>query len=543
MGFLSSLLLLWGFHTAAALHRSSPVERGLNSINPNTSLYLPPPSEDPWFQPPTGWKSTSTGTALKVRASAYNPDVIDVGNCIDTFQVLYRTTDTHTNASWAVTTVFIPASHAQCNNGTNPENCSHGIVSYEVPYDSADPDAAPSYLLQFGEPYGEIYDLLNRGWFVNVPDYEGPLSSYCAGMQSGHATLDSLKAVLQVAGQFGLRMSDAKAALWGYSGGAMATEFAAELASSYAPDLKLAGVVHGGLVPNVMDGEQRMNGKDAAGLIMAGILGITSQHPEARKYIDSRLKESGPYNKTRFYSALGMNGVQVLLAFENESVYDYFQNGRADLENPILTDMYNKDALMGIHGTPNMPVFIYKAVQDQMSPANATDALVDAFCKDGANILYHRNNMGGHNSELWQGRARALAFLSTVIDGTNELPMPKTGCKIENVTVAVTVTLNWTLVMEGSQRVNYEAITVNHVNATVLANGSVLWPEGNSSVLINPVPNKRDEGLGFMEFVGTLGRKKVDGEVLRDVGRRLDVLAPQEWWFSTRVPFNTAGGG
>lgn len=118
-----------------------------------------------------------------------------------------------------------------------------------------------------------------------------------------------------------------------------------------------------------------------------GILGITSQHPEARKYIDSRLKEFGPYNKTRFYSALGMNGVQVLLAFENESVYDYFKNGKGDLENPILTDMYNKDALMGIHGIPNMPVFIYKAVQDQMSPASATDTLVETLLPEWCEYL------------------------------------------------------------------------------------------------------------------------------------------------------------
>jgi len=540
MHFPSSFLLLWGVYAAQVLTASLPslpVKREVNAFNPNPPSYLLPPSVDPWYEPPAGWQNASTGTALKVRSSAYS--IINIGNCIDTFQVLYRTTDTHTNASWAVTTVFIPASHAQCKNGTNPDKCSHGIVSYEVPYDSASPDAAPSYLLQFSEPYGEMYDLLTRGWFVNVPDFEGPLSSYCAGMQSGHATLDSVKAVLQVAGQFGLRTSDAKAALWGYSGGAMATEFAAELAGSYAPDLKLAGVVHGGLVPSVMDGEERLNGKDAAGLIFSGLLGITSQHPEARKYIDSRLKDTGPYNRTRFYSALGMNGIQVLLAFEYENIYNYFKNGKADLDNPLLTNMYNKDATMGIHGTPNMPVFIYKAIQDQMSPANFTDVLVDNFCKDGANILYHRNNLGGHNSELWQGRARALSFLSDVIDGTNELNMPKKGCKTENVTFAVSVTVNHTRVMEGSQQVDFWATVVNPVNATVLANGSVLWPVGTGWVLINPIPNKRDEGLGFGELVGRLV-----GEGLKDVGRRLDVLAPKEWWFSsTKTPFNTVSGG
>jgi hypothetical protein len=107
----------------------------------NSSTLLPPPSADPWFQPPADWQLKTPGSVLKVRKSPYSN--ITIANCIDTFQVQYRTTDTHNNASWAVSTQFIPASHAKCN-ATHPELCAHGIVSYEIPYDSADPDATPS---------------------------------------------------------------------------------------------------------------------------------------------------------------------------------------------------------------------------------------------------------------------------------------------------------------------------------------------------------------------------------------------------------------
>ncbi|CZR51588.1 related to lipase 1 [Phialocephala subalpina] len=430
----------------------------------NSSTLLPPPSADPWFQPPADWQLKTPGSVLKVRKSPYSN--ITIANCIDTFQVQYRTTDTHNNASWAVSTQFIPASHAKCN-ATHPELCAHGIVSYEIPYDSADPDATPGYLLQWGEPYGEMSDLLARGWFVSVPDYEGPLSSYCAGVQAGHATLDSVRAVLQVAGDFGLRTADARAALWGYSGGAMATEFAAELAGSYTPDLKLAGVVEGGTAPNITTVGKLMNGKDTAGLLVAGLVGITSQHTEARQYILSRLKNSGPYNITGFLNATNMSGVQALVNYMYQDVYKYFLGGESDLDSKILTDMYNQDAVMGYHGTPNMPMFIYKAISDEMSAVNETDALVDSFCKQGANILYHRNSIGGHNQELWQGRHRALDFLAEVLDGTNGtnvtsgIEIPQKGCLVKNVTVAVTVK-----VVNGS-------IVVNPVNVTVLSNGTV----------------------------------------------------------------------
>jgi hypothetical protein len=404
----------------------------------NASLSIPAPSQDPWFKPPSNWTLTSPGTVLKVRASPYKE--INIGHCIDTFQVLFRTTDTHQNASWAVTTVFIPSSQAACNLTSNPDACAHGIVSYQIPYDTADPDASPSYLLQYGEPYGEMNDLLNRGWFVSVPDYEGPLASYCEGIQSGHATLDSLQAVLQVAGDFGLRSSLARVALWGYSGGALATEFAAELAGQYAPNLKIAGAVFGGTAPNLTTVGQRMNGQDTAGLLVAGIVGLTTQYPDARDFLVSRMYTNGTYNASTFLSAENMTAVQALDYFMYQDAYNYFLNGEADLYGPIMLEVSNRDGVMGYHGTPNMPVFVYKAIDDEMSPANETDALVDQYCRQGANILYHRNVLGGHNQELWSGRGRAMDYLSAVLDGTNAINYPKTGCEVVNVTVAVNVT-------------------------------------------------------------------------------------------------------
>jgi hypothetical protein len=68
-----------------------------------------------------------------------------------------------------------------------------------------------------------------------------------------------------------------------------------------------------------------------------------------------------------------------------------------------MNDLYYNDAVTGHHGVPNMPMFVYKAIADEMSAASETDALVDNFCKQGANILYQRNDVGGDNEELWQG--------------------------------------------------------------------------------------------------------------------------------------------
>jgi len=411
--------------------------------------YLPPPSMDTWYAPPAGWEATAPGTPLKLRSHAY--PTINIRNCSDTFQVLYRSSDTHGNPSWAVTTVFIPTSHAACDP-KNPiaTNCSHAVVSYQVPSDSVWVNAAPSNLLQAREPYGEMRDLLKRGWFVAVPDYEGPQAAYCAGKQAAYATLDGAKAVLAVGARFGLQTDRARVGLWGYSGGAFATGFALEVAKTYAPDLKLAGGVVGGPAPNLTTVAELMNKKDTAGLMVASIVGVTTQFPEAREFLTSRLKETGPYNATGFWLVMNMTGYDALMHYKDHDVYDYFKNGADDLWHSTIQDVIDRDAVMGLHGTPpsDVPVFIYKAIQDEMSLVKETDDLVDEYCKGGATVLYHRNTLGGHNDELWSGRLRTLDFLSHVLEVNNSktkmvsgsnMTVPTGGCVTQNVSVPLEV--------------------------------------------------------------------------------------------------------
>ncbi|KAK0724378.1 secretory lipase-domain-containing protein, partial [Lasiosphaeris hirsuta] len=373
-----------------------------------------PPSLDPWYAPPSNWTSSSPGTPLKMRAHAY--PTIAIRNAHDTFQILYRSSDTNGAPSWAVTTVFIPTSHATCPQSTL--NCSHAMVSYQVPTDSAFVDAAPSFLLQAREPYGEMRDLLARGWFVAVPDYEGPSASYCAGKQAAHATLDGLRAALAVAGEFGFRSADARVGLWGYSGGAFATAFALEMAASYAPELKISGGAVGGPAPNLTTVGQLMNGRDTAGLVVASVVGVTKQHPHVVEFLKGRLKDSGPFNESAFMAVVNMTGVDALEKYAKQNVYDYFENGAADLWHPIVQDVIDGDAVMGRHGAPrsDVPVFFYKAVADEMSVIGETDALIQRYCEKGASVLYHRNELGGHNDELWSGRLRALDFFSHVLE-------------------------------------------------------------------------------------------------------------------------------
>ncbi|KAB8339113.1 hypothetical protein FH972_022049 [Carpinus fangiana] len=396
--------------------------RQYGTMNSTTIL---PPSEDPWYTAPAGFEHAQPGAVLRLRAAPGNLTSI-THNTTAAYHILYRTTNSRYKAAWAVTTLFVPKTPAQPRtNSTGPNT----LLSYQIPYDSADVDASPSYAL-YASPYSDIGTALGQGWYVNVPDYEGPSASFTAGVQSGHATLDAVRAVLNTG--FGLSPKT-NYAMWGYSGGALASEWAAELQIQYAPELNFKGAALGGLTPNVTSVLETITGTALAGLAPAGILGLASQYPELEQYLQENLKKTGQYNITRFYAARNETLIGSIGAFANQDITEYFTNGLAALTEPIPMMVTNKDGLMGYHGVPQIPIFAYKAIKDEVSPVEDTDKLVTRYCEAGANIWYQRNTVGGHSAESTNGNARALQFLTGVLDGVYN----STGCKIENVTIAI----------------------------------------------------------------------------------------------------------
>ena len=381
-----------------------------------------PPSQDSWYSAPNGFESASPGSILRIRSAPGNLTTI-FSNSSAAYNILYRTTNAHYQPFWAVTTLFVPKQ----TKGTE-------LLSYQIPYNTADVNGSPSYFLYgpASEPINsDIQTALGLGWYVNVPDHEGPLASFLEGVQEGHAVLDSVRAALQT--DCGLA-KDARYAMWGYSGGSIASEWAAELQVQYAPEMKFAGAAMGGLVSNLTAAIASITGGWSAGLIPEGLLGITSQYPDAYNYLVSQLKESGPYNKTTFLSAKEMTINEAFVFFANQSAFKYFKNGADVLNAPVMQNVINQQGYMGYHGTPEMPLFIYKAINDELTPIASTDDLVDRYCGVGVNIVYERNSIGGHLAEETNGDKRAFEWLSQVLGGTYE----HTGCTIKNVAINIT---------------------------------------------------------------------------------------------------------
>ena len=104
---------------------------------------------------------------------------------------------------------------------------------------------------------------LTKGWVVTTADYEGPNSAYVMGRLQGRSVLDSIRATTAFS-DLGLN-TDAKVALWGYSGGATAVGWAAALHKTYAPDVNLVGVAQGGTPANLTAAAESLTGGIYAG--------------------------------------------------------------------------------------------------------------------------------------------------------------------------------------------------------------------------------------------------------------------------------------
>jgi hypothetical protein len=389
----------------------------VNGADANVPLL---PSQDPWYTSPPEYQSASPGTILRLRHAPGNLTQV-MGNCSSAYNILYRTTNSRYEPSWAVTTLYIPSIIS----------VSASLLSYQVPYNSMNVDASPSYSM-YSEPISDVSDALGRGWFVTVPDFEGPLAANVAGIQEGHATIDSIRA--SISSNLGLS-PDTKVALWGYSGGSISGEWALELQEQYAPELQIHGAAFGGLVANSTRCIDVVQKTPFAYIAIGAMLGPLIEYPEAYDRLVSQLKTSGPYNKTGFLAAQRLDAVHGFAAYYNQSIYDYFVNGSAVLHDPPIRQVLMENEIMTYHGVPKCSLYIYKAIRDEATPIEDSDAYVERNCLLGTNILYERNTIGGHLDEDTNGNSRAVAWLESIFNGSYPEIYQTQGCTIRNVTI------------------------------------------------------------------------------------------------------------
>jgi Secretory lipase len=171
-------------------------------------------------------------------------------------------------------------------------------VSYQSFYDSLNPADEPSVQIAGDVTLGGlvadaesvvIAPLLLQGYTVIVPDTEGQTADFSAGPEYGINTLNSVRAATN-SRLTGLTKAT-PVGMIGYSGGAIATDWAAQLAPSYAPDVnrQLVGAADGGVLVDPAHNLTYVDGSSVwAGVIPMSIIGIARGfHIDITPYLSS----------------------------------------------------------------------------------------------------------------------------------------------------------------------------------------------------------------------------------------------------------------
>jgi triacylglycerol lipase len=348
------------------------------------------PGEDPFCQPPSGFQHATPGAVLRSR----DVELAFLGlipQQLQATQLLYRTCDRNGFPEATVTTVLVPAQRDRA------QPCP--IVSYQCAIDAVAGRCFPSYALRRrARAVGALAQLefvmiaaiLAQGWAVSVPDHEGPHGGWGAPYQPGYCVLDGVRAALRT-DRLGLS-AHSPVGLWGYSGGGLATGWAAEVAADYAPELSVAGAVLGSPVGDPGQTLRRLNGSFFSGLPAVMIAALAHIYPELDRVIQEHATAEG---RALLHSLESMTTAAAVLKMRHKDLDSYVDEPLEKiLETPVVQHVFD-DTKLG-STVPAPPVLIVQAVHDQLISVDDIDKLVDAYAAGGAKLTYHRDKFSEH---------------------------------------------------------------------------------------------------------------------------------------------------
>ncbi len=309
-----------------------------------------------------------------VRQQYVRPRVAFPGVTIRRFMV--RSTDTAGSAV-PVTATLIEPNRPWRGPGARP------VVVRNQPINSLGLKAAPSYRLERGM-YIDVPPLmpllLARNYAVLVPDHEGPRMAYSAGVMAAHAVLDSVRGMRRIRGD----LVESPMVMDGYSGGAIATVWAAQEQPTYAPELRFNGAVAGGTPTDYALLYRTMNGALGSGLFAAAIIGQAREYPSMIELFGDFAFYMSTLIKDLPQPALAAAGVARINLDVLAAIPAPFDS---DIARSVIAA--NKPGATA----PSMPTLLYhgsrhRFMGDQFIPEEGVTELVESWRADGATVDY-----------------------------------------------------------------------------------------------------------------------------------------------------------
>ena len=383
-----------------------------------TAEQWPAPAEpqqvgvDPFFDAPAGFAEAPVGTVLRYRDVTVG-FLGRIKQRVRATQLLYRTVNMHGEPEVTVTTVIAP------RRGAKP---GAPLVSYQCAIDSLHPKTFPSYVLQHGVrtedasfpqiEYLFIAAAVAKGWTVSVPDHGGQTGRWGIPREPGHMVLDGLRACLAHAP---LDLApDTRIGVWGYSGGGLATVWAAETAPTYAPELNLIASAVGAPVSDPGNVFVYLNNTLFTGLPTLVIAALAREYPTLRDVLAEHVDDKG--RKLFYEDALEWSPERAIRKMAHKDFGYYCDLPFDEIARlPKLLEIF--DDIRPGQSAPTVPMLVVQSTKDQISPEQDAAAHVGRYAAGGTHVEYRTDQWSDHFSMHFMSAPLLLGWLADRLDG------------------------------------------------------------------------------------------------------------------------------
>lgn len=345
-------------------------------------------------------------------------------------RIMYRSNDTRGDPM-AVTGTYFEPYNAWPGAGPRP------LIVYGPATQGLGDQCAPSRQFNQGIHWSPFLDLafnyeelfvstmVARGFAVVMTDYQGlgtpGVHTYVNRVAEADAMLDAGRAAMRLPGTS--LDPNGPMALFGYSQGGGASAAAAELASTYAPELHIVGAFGGAVPANLEEQIPFTDGSVLVGVIGYALNSVMAAYPELTDMVRATLTPMGQH----LVDATQDECIaETAMRFRFKHIQDFFVDGVTTvLNNSRFREIFDAQDLGKYR--PTAPVFLLSNRYDPLVPWAPVAQLARDWCAQGADAQFWTNEQPPLFNKLAVNHALPLLVdgeraLQWIADRFNGLP-------------------------------------------------------------------------------------------------------------------------
>ena len=239
--------------------------------------------------------------------------------------------------------------------------------------------------------YEELFvaTMVARGFAIVMTDYDGlgtpGLHTYVSRVAEGNAMLDAARAAKRLPGTS--LDPNGPIAFWGYSQGGGAAASAAELASRYAPELRVVGTYAGAPPADLKELFPYADGSALVGVVGYALNSVITAYPEHEAAIRATLT---PRGADLLFKVQDQCIAETIAKFMFRHLQPYFNKDIYQLvHQEPFNGLFDEQRIGRLK--PNAPALILSNRYDPLVPWTGANQLGRDWCAQGADVQFWTN--------------------------------------------------------------------------------------------------------------------------------------------------------